>query len=163
MTPTRPATLLTVVAVTAVLGYLLGLTLYGALPALPGSAPVPLVLLALAELALAKTVRDRVHRRRTPARGRVLHPLQVARAAALAKASSVAGAGLFGLYAGLLAWTAPRAGTLTAAGGDATVAGVTAVSALALTAAALLLERACLIAGPPDDGTPDLDRLGSSA
>ena len=124
---------------------------------------MPLVLLALAELAIAKAVRDRVHRRRTTARGRVLHPLQVARAAALAKATSVAGATLTGLYAGLFAWTAPRGDVLQAAAGDAVVSALTGLSALLLTGAALLLERACRIPGPPDDGSQDLHRLGSPA
>ena len=54
-----------------------------------------------------------------------MHPLQVARAVALAKASSAAGALLLGLYAGLFAWTFPRRDELAAAEHDALISGIT--------------------------------------
>jgi hypothetical protein len=162
MRPTRPGTLLAVAAVLAVLVYLAAELAYGSLPQPPASAPVTLVLLALAELALAKVVRDRVQRRRDafgrPPR-RALHPVQVARAAALAKASSLTGAVVTGVYTGLLAWTAPRADVLSAAADDAPVAAVTALAGLLLTVSALLLERACRVPDPPEEAAG----LGSRA
>ncbi len=78
---------------------------------LPAYAPVTLVLLTVTELGMAKVVADRLaHRldRQGRPRGRALHPMQVARAAVLAKASSVTGAVLLGGYGGLFAWTLPR-------------------------------------------------------
>ncbi len=142
MTPTRPATLLGVAAAFAVLGYLLVELAYGSLPALPLYAPVTIVLLAIVEAGMGRVVRDRLAGRGRP-RSRPLHPLQVARAAVLAKASSVTGAVLLGGYGGLLAWTLPRRDELALAGRDAAVAGVSVLACLGLVAAALLLERSC--------------------
>jgi len=142
VTPTRPATLLGVAAAFAVLGYLLVELAYGSLPALPLYAPVTIVLLAIVEAGMGRVVRDRLAGRGRP-RSRPLHPLQVARAAVLAKASSVTGAVLLGGYGGLLAWTLPRRDELALAGRDAAVAGVSVLACLGLVAAALLLERSC--------------------
>ena len=158
MRPTRPGPLLAIVAGFAVLLYVLAETAYGSLPQLPVHAPVTLVLLAVTELGMAKVVSDRLaHRRdrRGRPRGRPLHPVQVARAAVLAKASSTTGALLLGAYGGLFAWTLPRRGELALAGGDALVSGLTALAALALVACALVLERACRT---PDDR--DLESAG---
>jgi hypothetical protein len=146
----------------AALGYLLADVAYGAVPELPVSAPVTLALLALAEGGMAKVVRDRVRHKRDAAGRpprRPLHPVQVARAAALAKASSPAGAVALGVYAGLFAWTARRSDELAAASRDAVVSGLSALAALALVVAALLLERACRVPEPPQDEPP----LGSRA
>jgi hypothetical protein len=161
--PTRVSTLLAVTAALAVVGYLVAEAAYGSLPELPLGAPLTMFLLAVAELAMAKLVRDRVLHRRD-ARGRAprrpLHPVQVARAAALAKASSVTGAVLGGAYAGLFAWTAQRADVLAAAADDVVVSGLSALAAVLLVVSALLLERACRVPEPPDD---EDTRLGSQA
>lgn len=152
MRPTRPLTLLALVAGFGLLAYLVAALAYGSLPVLPRYAPVTIVLLAIAEAGMAKVVHDRLaHRRDANGRpkGRPLHPMQVARAAVLAKASSVGGGILLGLYAGLLAWTLPRRNQLAASGEDALVAGLSATACLGLVVAALALERACR---RPDDG-----------
>jgi hypothetical protein len=141
----------------AAVTWLLARSAYGDFPAVPGSAPVPLALVAVAELALARVVRDRVRRRPRAERSRPLHPLQVARAAALAKASSPAGALLAGVYGGLLLYTAPRADALGAAADDVLPAALAGLAAAGLVVAALLLERACRVPDAPDDG------LGSAA
>jgi hypothetical protein len=154
--PTRGSTLAWLVVVFGLFGYLLAAVAYGALPVLPRYAPVSIVVLAVVELALAKVVRDRLSgerdaRARLVARGsrpRPLHPMQVARAAVLAKASSAGGAVLLGGYGGLLAWTLPRRNELVATGEDALVAALAAAASLALVVAALVLERACR---RPDD------------
>lgn len=140
MTPTRVRTLLLAAVLLAALGYLLDDRAYGSLVALPGYAPVTAALIAAFEAGLSRVVHDKVHGR---SRGRPMHPLQVARAVVLAKASALAGALLLGLYAGMFAWTFPRRATLAAAGHDARVAGLSALAGLALCAAALLLEHAC--------------------
>ena len=162
MTPTRPATLVGLALVAALVAYAVASFDYGALPQLPGSAPVPPALVAVAELLLAKVVRDRVLRR--PARPgrpprRPMHPVQVARAAALAKASSPVGALLLGGYGGLFAWTARHASSLAAASDDVVVSGLSVLAAGFLVAAALLLERACRVPDPPEDEA----RLGSTS
>ena len=140
MTPTRVRTLLLAALVTGLLGYLLAAVAYGRLVDLPAYAPVTAGVIAAFELGLAKVVRDKVTGRSTH---RPMHPLQVARAVALAKASSAAGALLLGLYAGLLAWTYPRRAQLAAAGADTGVAALSAGACLVLVVAALLLERSC--------------------
>ena len=159
MRPTRPALLVVVAVLAAVTTYLLAQASYGSLPEVPFGAAVTLALVAVAELAAAKLVRDRVLRR--PGRDgrpprRPLHPVQVARAAALAKASSPAGALLAGAYGGLCAWTAPRADELAAAGDDVLASALAALAAVALVVAALLLERACRVPTPPEppEGDP---------
>lgn len=149
--------LLLAAVVTAVLAWLLAELAYADLPLLPRYAPATLVLLAVVEAGMTKVVRDRLRGRRDPRGrplGRPLHPLQVARAVVLAKASSAAGAVLVGGYGGLLLWTLPEAGPKPH--GDAVVSGLSALAALALVVAALLLERACR--APEAD-----DRLGSTA
>ncbi len=144
MRPTRLRGLLVLLLVGAVLGALLVRAAYADLPPLPLYAPVTMVLLAVAELGMAKIVRDRVQGRAR--RGaRPLHPMQVARAAALAKATSPAGALLLGAYAGMLLQLLPKEAQQATA--DAWVSAASALSALGLVVAALLLERACRLPG----------------
>lgn len=167
MTPTRIGPLVGLAVVAGVLAYLVAAVAYGSIPQLPSGAPITLAVVAVAELVLAKVVRDRVRHRRgadgRPPR-RPMHPVQVARAAALAKASSPAGAGLLGAYAGLFAWTARRAGSLAAAQDDVVVSGLSVLAAALLVAAALLLERACRVPDPPEDPGDDRpDRFGGTA
>ena len=145
MTPTRWRTLLLLSLVCAAVGWGLAEFAYGSLVSLPVYAPLTAGLIAVFEAVLAKVVSDKLRGR---SRGRAMHPLQVARAAALAKASSAAGALLLGGYAGLFAWTFPRSSRLAAAGGDALVAGLSAVACLLLVVAALLLERSCRTSEP---------------
>ena len=148
MTPTRPGVLAQLVLGFGLLVYVLAALAYAGLPRLPGYAPVSIVLLAVAEIGIARVVRDRLGlqqrpRAGAPARGRTLHPVQVARAAVLAKASSAGGAVLLGCYAGLLAWTLPRAPRVEIMQQDALVAGLSALASAGLVLAALALERAC--------------------
>ena len=148
MRPTRLRTLLVCAVLAAVAGYLVGEYAYGDLPPLPRYGPITLVLLAIVELAIARVVRDRVAQRAR--RGaRALHPLQVARAVALAKASSPAAALLLGGYVGLLASLAPS--DAAQARSDVVVCAISSLSALLLVVAALVLERACRTPETPDD------------
>jgi hypothetical protein len=141
-------TLVLLVVVMGGAGWLLADQAYGELISLPGYAPATAIVIALFELGLAKIVGDQINHR---SRGRGLHPLQVARALALAKASSAAGALLVGLYSGLFAWTFPRRDTIAAASHDAVVSGASAGAALLLVVAALLLERSCRTPPEPDE------------
>lgn len=149
MTPTRWVDLLGLGVLTGALGWLLADHAYGSLASLPTYAPVTAVLIALFELGLARVVAQKV---RGLSSGKPMHPLQVARAVVLAKASSVTGALLLGLYAGFFGWTFTARDRLAAAGHDALVSGLSAAASLLLVVAALLLERACR--------TPDSGELG---
>ena len=161
MKPTRLSALVGVAVALLLLAYLLAAAAYGSLPKLPQLAPLSLALLAVAEALMAKVISDRLARRRDGLGqpiGRPLHPLQVARAAVLAKASSVLGAVIGGAYAGFFAWTFPRRDQTATFSDDARVSAVCALAAGALVLAALLLERACR---SPDSPT-DRDGLGSA-
>jgi hypothetical protein len=139
VSPTRIPTLLLLALFTGVLGWFAIDARTGDLLSLPYLAPATAGLIALFELGLAKVVRDNVRGR---GRGRAMHPLQVARALVLAKASSATGALLAGLYAGLWVWFLQHA-DLRVAASNAVVAGVSVGACLLLVVAGLLLERSC--------------------
>jgi hypothetical protein len=147
--PTSWRTLAVLAVIAGLGGWLLADRAYGSLVALPAYAPATAALIAVFELGLAKVVSDQINHRSRRRRG--MHPLQVARAVALAKASSAAGALLLGLYLGLFAWTFPRRDELAAAEHDALISGITAATALLLVIAALLLERGCRTPPEPDE------------
>jgi len=134
------------VALAALVGWLLADRAYGDLGTLPTYAPVTAVLIAVFELGLSRVVWRKV---RHLGHAKPMHPLQVARAAALAKASSAAGSLLFGFYGGFFAWVAPR-NEVRAAVHDAWVSGWSAAASALLLVAALLLERSCRTPPPPD-------------
>jgi hypothetical protein len=157
VTPTRGRTLLGLVLGVGLLTWLLAALAYRDLPLLPAYAPVSLALLAVVELGMAKVVRDRLSHRRDAQgrpRGRPLHPISVARAAVLAKASSTGGAILLGVYGGLLVWTLPRRDVLLRARDDALVAAISSFACLVLVVAALVLERACRRPHVPEIESP---------
>jgi hypothetical protein len=156
MRSTSLTTLALLTGAFAVNAFLLAALAYSSLPALPATAPVALGLLAAVELGMARVVRDRMAGRRAAdgrPLGRPLHPMQIARAAVLAKASSPTGAVLLGVYVGLLAHVLPRRDRFASWANDALVAGASAAACLLLVVAALRLERACR--------TPDDEGLGS--
>lgn len=150
MSSTRASTLF----VLGVLGLGLGVLLGERLPPTPVAAPVTLVLVTLALLALAKAVRDRVRplaadgppRTRPPVRPMTAE--QMVRAVVLAKASSPTGALLAGGYLGVFLALLPSAAD--ALRRDAYVALAGAVTSLLVVAAALVLERACRTPEGPD-------------
>lgn len=146
MTPTRWPGVVALVLVLGVVGWVVADQAYGDLVALPVYAPVTAGLIALFELALARVVHRKV---RGVGPGRPMHPLQVARAAVLGKASSATGAMLLGFYGGFFVWVAGRS-ELKAAARDTWIAGWSALASLGLLVAALLLERACRTPRQPD-------------
>ena len=148
MRPTSWRVVVAAVLGCGVLGWVVLDAAYGDLVRLPTYAAVTAGLVAVFELVLARVVSTKV---RGVSRGRPMHPLQVARAAALAKASSLAGSLLLGLYAGFFVWLFPRRDQLAAANDDVVVAGLSAGACVLLLVAALLLERACRTPRPPDD------------
>ena len=86
----------------------------------------------------------------SPARSRrPIHPIAVARLAALAKASSPVGVAMAGGYAGFLVHVSRLDGPQ--AGADTVTAALGTAFGLVLTVSALVLERACRVKTPPDN------------
>jgi hypothetical protein len=131
-----------------VLAWLCMRRFFGDIPDLNWLPGLTLAGLAVVEAVAARTTRARIEQR--PRSGR-LNPLLVARYAVLAKASSLAGALFAGAYAGVALWALAERDQLTVAGKNLPPAVAGLVGALALTAAALLLERACRVPPPPED------------
>lgn len=148
VTPTRYRNLAAIAVVTALLGNILVQLTYSTLPALPLAAGVTIGVLAVAEIVGAVLLRRRIERR-----GGALPvaPLVAARAVLLAKASSVGGAVIAGLWAGVLLHTLPQASVVVAAFADSVSAGVGLGCALLLVGAALWLEHCCRAPDDRDD------------
>jgi hypothetical protein len=149
VTPTRLRLLLAVALVTGIVTWAVLRVLAvwrGGYPDVGWPTPVTVALLAGAMFVTVFTVRPRLRRR--PG-AKPLPPLVAARFAALALASSRAGAAIAGGYLGFIA---ALAGELDTDYGRerAIYAGLTVVASVALVVAALLLERACRL--PDDDG-----------
>ncbi|MFT3660189.1 MAG: DUF3180 domain-containing protein [Gordonia sp. (in: high G+C Gram-positive bacteria)] len=150
--PTRVRDLLAIAAVTGVLLWVVARYYYGGFPSLPWPASLILYLLAGLEVMIAFLVRSRVANRKVgPGEGQ-LHPINVARSAALAKASAVLGAIALGGWSGLLVFLLSRR-YLDVAVADLPAAVVGAVGGLLLAAAALWLEYCCRA---PDDPDPEI-------
>lgn len=142
MRPTRLRVLVATVAGAAVLAWLVARATYPVLSPLPWLTAATPVLLAVAEIVTAVLLRARL--RGAPGT-RPVHPIDVARIAALAKASSVGGAVLAGAYAGIALAAAGARARLAVAGDDLLAALLGAASGLLLVGAALLLERVCRV------------------
>jgi hypothetical protein len=110
--------------------------------ALPRTAPLSVLFAGLLELVLGFSVRARLAGR--PG-SKPIPPLTVARLAALARASSLVGAVVLGVWAGVLANTLPRGANPPVAGADSITAGLGLGASGVLLAGGLLLESACRI------------------
>jgi hypothetical protein len=119
---------------------------YSELPPLPWLGAALVGLLAIVEGLLARSLGRRIARRpgSTP-----VEPLVAARAAVLAKASSLLGGVWGGGFAGVGLWLAPRASQVAAAKADLPSAALSFVAGAGLVAAALYLEHACRIPEEP--------------
>jgi hypothetical protein len=137
---TRPRDLTTVAIIAGLLAHLLLRLSYDSLPPMPALAGSTLFVMAVVEVVLAFSLRSRIQRR--PG-ARPVQPLTAARAVALAKASSVLGALMFGAWTGLLIYVIPVRDSFPAASNDLVAAVAGMISAVALTAAALWLEHCC--------------------
>jgi Protein of unknown function (DUF3180) len=148
MRATKPSTLVLTALVAAVFGWLLVSRFYGELPQLPWLPAVTMLLLAIAEGMTARATKARIDRQPGT---QPVEPLVVARLVALAKASSLAGALLGGVYAGLTVWVFLQRDRLAAASDDVPVAAAGVLAGALLVAAALWLEYACRIPSRDDD------------
>jgi hypothetical protein len=157
VTPTRWPVLVGLAGVAAVIGWtgpVLFVRLGAALPGIPPSAPLVLVLFAAVLLATALSLRSRLAAIRDPRPrpgARPVNPLMAARAAVLAKASSPVGALVTGLYAGYGGYLVQEI-EIGARRQLALMAGFAALAGLAVVAAALFLEAVCRL--PPPEQEP---------
>jgi hypothetical protein len=85
-----------------------------------------------------------------------VQPLVAARAVLVARASALAGAVMTGVWAGLLAYVAPRSGDVAAAAGDTTAAALGVVGAVVLVGGGLWLQHCCRTPDDPE-GPEDAD------
>jgi hypothetical protein len=143
--PTKVRNLVLTALICAVGMWLVLGQVYTALPPLPWSGVPALALLAIAEALTGRNVRARLAGRGTP-----IHPIAVARMAALAKATSLAAALIGGLAAGFLIYVA-RSLDKSAYRSDALVSGATLAVAVLLIAAALYLEYGCRVPPSQDE------------
>lgn len=148
MTFTKPRNLVltaVIVGLLAHLGFRVG---YGDLPPIPRFTGITFAVLALGELIFGFNLRARInHRPET----RPVPPLVAARAVALAKASSIVGAVMVGVWGALLVYRVPDQGVVAAASEDIVTSIIGLVSAGALVGAALWLEYCCKTPNRPDE------------
>jgi hypothetical protein len=164
MGPTRPSALVVAGLAALAVSWLLISRFYGEFRELPWLPIAVSAALAVLEGYLAYTTRARIERR--PGREPV-DALAVARFVVLAKASSLTGALFAGFYGGVLVWLLVeqvRAGAADSRSSDLPTSAAGVIGALALTAAALWLERACVVPRRDDDkpggSRSDLDQGG---
>ncbi|EYT62355.1 hypothetical protein H483_0110815 [Dietzia sp. UCD-THP] len=151
------STLVLVALVTGVAAYFLTGSFLGSLPPL-GWGWVTLPVVAVIDLLLALRVRSAISDGGVGQDRSQMHPVTIARCAALGQASAVLGAAAGGLGTGLVLYFLPRLGELAAAGDELPVAGAVLVSGAVLVGAGLFLEAACQT--PPSDD--DLGGLAQS-
>lgn len=151
MGPTRKRDLTAATVLAAVAGYLLVVLTYRWFPPITLLTGVSLLAVAIAEAGWAFYVRSKIADGEIGDAPGWLHPLAVARAVVIAKASAWVGAVVLGWWAGVLVYLLPRRGTLRVAGEDTAGAVVAAVCALALVVAALWLQHCCKSPNDPQD------------
>lgn len=139
MQRTRAFDLLVPFVIIAITVYVLLKYSYDSLPLLGYFVPVPLAVLAVAELGAARRVRNVVRHKPNV---RPMPAIAIARCVALGKASSLVGAGVAGAALGLLIRVLPDARVVRAAAHDSRVGGLLFVVAVILVGAGLALERA---------------------
>lgn len=152
MGPTRKRDLAIAATAVAVLGYVVVNLLYRWFPPITTWTGVSLLVVAGAEAGWGVHIRSKIADGKIGDATGWLHPLAVARAVMIAKASAWVGALATGWWAGVLAYVLPRRGSLKVAGEDSAGATVALVSALALVVGALWLQHCCK---SPDDPPED--------
>jgi Protein of unknown function (DUF3180) len=143
---TRPMDLLAVALVATVLGYLLVRLSYQRIPPLPRFAGLAAALLGIGEAVVGFGLRSRIRPRERSAvvtPPKPVPPLTAARALMAAKATSLAGAAVAGLWVGLLIYVLPSWSVLEAARADGITGIIGLVGAVIMIGGALFLEHCC--------------------
>lgn len=129
------------------IGWFLAHQFYSDLPSVQLLLGLPLLVLAAAEVALARHLRRRIDHSEIGAGLHDTSPLTVARSAMLGKASALVGVLVGGVFGGMLIYLATEAAHLHAAALDRPGVILAVVSGILLAGAGVWLERACL--APP--------------
>ncbi|MEV0683876.1 DUF3180 domain-containing protein [Nocardia sp. NPDC050378] len=149
--PTRLLDLALNVVLAAAIAWTATRFAYSTFPSISVPAGASLLPVAGIEAALGFVVKNRIAEQRIGDGPGELHPINVARAAALAKASLQVGSLAAGVWLGFLLWVFPQSGTVTAAAADSPGAVVGLLAGSALVAAALWLEYCCRAPDEPPD------------
>jgi peptidoglycan/LPS O-acetylase OafA/YrhL len=158
MGPTRTRDLSATAIGVAILGYLLVSLTYRWFPPITVWTGLSLLAVAAAEAGWAFYVRSKISEGKIGDGPGWLHPLAVARAVMISKASAWVGALALGWWLGVVVYLLPKRGVLRVAGEDTAGAVVAVVSALALVVAALWLQHCCK---SPDEPPEDADGASS--
>ncbi len=150
---TRARDLAVVAAVGLILGYLVIRLSYQRLPPLPRLAGLAAALVGAGEAVAGVGLRRRLRAqepggasdRRGGSPRRPVPPLTAARAVLTAKATSLAGAALAGLWVGLLVYVAPSWSVVVAAAADGVTGLIGLAGSLIMVAGALFLEDCCRV------------------
>ncbi len=152
---TRARDLVVVAVVAAVGGYLLVQISYSRFPTLPRLGGLAAAVLGVAEALLGLALRSRINAPRDesgrPTRPPV-PPLVAARTVMAAKATSLAGAALGGLWIGLALYVIPKADEIQAAQSDLPTSVIGLAGAVVMVAGALFCEACCRT--PTSSGGP---------
>ncbi|MGX1855916.1 DUF3180 domain-containing protein [Dietzia sp. NPDC055340] len=148
MTRISTLTLALVALVAAVAAYVLTGTFLGSFPPI-GFGWVTLIVVAAVDILLALRIRGAISDNSVGQDRSQMHPLTIARSAALGQASAVLGAAAAGVGAGLTLFFLLRLGELAVAGEEWPAAVAVLVSGTVLVGAGLFLEASCQT--PPDD------------
>jgi hypothetical protein len=179
--PTRPLVLLTATVVAGVLSYG-GIQLWahlGTLPGVPASAPITPSILAAIILATALAFRSRLNAQRESVErvksgqpsppilpgqrtSKPVDPLQAARAVMFAKASSLVGSIVAGVYGGYGLYLVGQL-SVDVYRGRAVVCGLAVLAGLALVGAALFLEYVLRVPPPTIPDQTELQNGGKNA
>ncbi|GAB2527616.1 DUF3180 domain-containing protein [Nocardia heshunensis] len=153
MKPTRILDLSANVLLAAVVAWIATNVAYSSFPPISVFSGASLIPVALLEVVLAFVIRQRKDNHGIgPGGSGQLHPITVARAVALAKASVQVGSLVGGIWLGFLVWLLMQRSDLRAASSDTPGAVVGLIGGVALVAAALWLEYCCRAPiDPPDE------------
>jgi Protein of unknown function (DUF3180) len=143
MGPTRKRDLTAATVIAAIIGYVGVSIAYRWFPPITIWTGISLLAVAAVEAGWAFYVRSKIGEGKIGDAPGWLHPLAVARAVMIAKASAWVGALVFGWWAAVLIYLLPKRGEWRVAGEDTAGVVVAAVSALALVIAALWLQHCC--------------------
>ncbi|HMT50891.1 DUF3180 domain-containing protein [uncultured Dietzia sp.] len=148
MTRIAVSTLVLVALVAGVGAYVLTGSFLGSMTPI-GWGWVTLLVMALVDLLLALRIRSAIDDGGVGQDRSQMHPLTIARSAALGQASAVLGSAAVGLGAGFSLYFLPRLGELAVAGDELPASVAVLVSGALLVGAGLFLESACET--PPSD------------
>lgn len=157
MGPTRKRDLTATTVSLAIVGYVLVSLTYRWFPPITVWTGLSLLGVAAVEAGWGFYVRSKIGDGKIGDGPGWLHPLAVARAVMMSKASAWVGALVLGWWVGVLVYLLPRRSGLRVAAEDTAGVVVAAVSALALVVAALWLQHCCKSPDePPEDACGEL-------